>query len=119
MSPFGRFRPVSSPALLAWIERAFVESAPPAAQADVRAQALEELLAAEIELIVQDEFVSRSNGVEWYRISLPPGTVARGAFEFTKPSGVTVRMEWQALGCWIAQEPDKPAIMFEAIESAT
>jgi len=96
-----------------------VESAPPAAQAEARAQALEELLAAEIELIVRDEFVSRSNGVEWYRIALPPGTIVQGAFEFTKPSGVTVRMEWQAMGCWIAQEPNKPAIMFEAIESAT
>lgn len=125
-SPYGRFRPVLSAALVAWIERTFVEPAREEDRAAARAEAFDEFGGAEIELIArspaaedeiaQDEFVSRANGVEWYRISLPRGTIATGSFEFQKPSGSAVRMERQSSGNWLAMETGKPAIEFEPAE---
>jgi len=116
-SAHGRFRPVLSAELLQWIEHVFVETAQAEARAQARTEALAEFESAEIEIIVGDELVSRANGVEWYRVSLPRGAASTGSFEFVKPSGVRVRMERHTTGGWQAQEPGKPPVLFERTTS--
>jgi len=116
--PFGIFRAVPSDELLAFVERAFVEPAPEAQRDRVRAEALAELTAAELELAPGDLVISRSGGQEFVRVSLPAGTVTAASFNFEKVPGVWVRVERRGPDVLVAFQGGKPAIEFRRLRSS-
>jgi hypothetical protein len=67
----GRYRLVVSPELLEFVERAFVEPAPPAERDTVRAEALHEAAGAELEITPDGRVISRSHDQQFYCIALP------------------------------------------------
>lgn len=114
-APYGTFGAVSSAELLDWIERTFVLSAPVEQQGEVRAAALAELTAAELELIPGDQVVSRSGEQEWVRVGLPEGAASAAAFSFEKAPGVVVHIERRGPDVLLATQPGKPMIEFRRL----
>ena len=90
----GNYRLVVSPALVAFIERAFVEPTPAAQQAAIRAEALAEAAAAELVVQADGTIISRAGAVEFYRIQLElvAGHVEQLAFEKAPGQGVVLRL---------------------------
>lgn len=115
--PYGTFAAQSSSELLGWIERTFVVPAPIERREEVRAEALEELTAAELELIPGDQVVSRSGGREWVRVALPAGAASAASFTFEKAPGVTVQIRRHGPDLLVATQPGKPAIEFRRVGS--
>jgi hypothetical protein len=115
--PYGTFAAQSSSELLDWIERTFVAPAPSEQRDAVRAEALAELTAAELELIAGDQVVSRSGGREWVRVSLPEGTTAGPSFTFEKAPGVSVQIRRHGPDVLVAIQAGKPAIEFRRLRS--
>jgi hypothetical protein len=114
--PYGRYRAVSSAALLEWIERTFVVPAIEAEREHIRREALEELTLAELELLPGDQVVSRAGEQEWVRVQLPVGATQAASFTFEKAPGVTVRIERPTGDVLVAFQAGKPAIEFRRIE---
>ena|SRR5688572_6044340 len=112
--PYGRYKATPSPELHAWIEKTFVQPAPEARRAEVRAAVLEELEGAELELLPGDYVVSRSGEQEWVRVELPPGTTRAASFTFEKAPGIVVRVERRTDELLVAYQPGKPPIEFRA-----
>jgi hypothetical protein len=113
--PYGRFRAVSSPELLDFIERTFVLPAPEAAREEVRQEALAELTAAELELAAGDEVISRAGAQVWVRVDLPAHAAQAEEFTFEKAPGVTVRVERRGPDVLVAFQASKPTIEFRRI----
>ena len=90
----GRYRLLVSPELLSFVERAFVEPAPEAERAAIRAEALAEAAAAELELQANGTLISRAGPVEFYRIQLAvaEGLLEQLVFEKAPGQGVVLRM---------------------------
>lgn len=113
--PYGTFAAQSSSELLGWIERTFVLPAPVERRDEVRAEALAELTAAELELIPGDQVVSRSGGREWVRVTLPAGAAGAASFTFEKAPGVIVQIRRHGPDLVVAMQDGKPAIEFRRL----
>jgi len=110
--PYGRFRAVPSPELLEFIERTFVLPAPESARDRVRQEALDELTAAELELLPGDQVVSRAGEQVFVQVQLPVGRTQEATFTFEKAPGVVVRIERPGPDVLVAFQLGKPAIEF-------
>jgi hypothetical protein len=108
----GIYRPIVTPELLAFVERAFVEPAPPEQRDVVRRAALAELSDAELVLEANGTLVSRSQGVDFVRVSLSPAALAQPQASFEKAPGVTVTLRRIAHDTLVAEQPGKPPITF-------
>jgi hypothetical protein len=107
----GRYRLVVSDTLLAFIERTFVELAPKAERDRIRAEALAEATAAELEIHSDGTIVSRAGAHEFYRVQVAAGgAVSELAFE--KAPGVPVTLKLREDGSLLAMQPGKPSITF-------
>ena len=107
----GRYRLVVSDALLAFIENAFVAPAPEHERAAIRAEALAEAAAAELEIHPDGTLISRAGSREFYRVQLPipsPDT----DFTFEKAPGHRVTLELLADGSLHALQPNRPPATF-------
>jgi hypothetical protein len=114
-SPFhdivGRYRLVVSDDLLAFIERAFVDPAPQHDRARVRAEALTEAAAAELEVQQDGLLISRAGPQVLYRAQLPrPSPGADLTFEKSPGHAVTLRLLPD--GSLVAHQPNKPPATF-------
>lgn len=98
--------------LLAFIERTFVDSAPAVERDAVRQDALAEAADAEIELTTDGAIVSRSRGLEFFRVAVaaPGGSVGELCFE--KATGVPVRVEIVNISTLVAHQSGRPGARF-------
>jgi len=108
----GIYRPVVTPELLAFVERSFVEPAPAAQRDEVRSAALAELSGAELVLEADGTLVSRSQGVDFVRVSLSPAALAEPEASFEKAPGVIVTLRRIDAHTLLAEQPGKPPITF-------
>lgn len=116
----GRYRLVVSPELLEFVERAFVDPAPPSERDAVRAEALHEARGAELEITPDGRVISRSHDQEFYCIPLPGVDTENQALAFEElrfdkgpSSPVTLRL---ADGDTVhAIQPGKPLAVFRRI----
>ncbi|HEV8549106.1 MAG TPA: hypothetical protein VGQ57_08760 [Polyangiaceae bacterium] len=108
----GRFRVQPTAELHAFIERTFVETAPEAQRDAVRSEAFAELAGAELVLEAPGTLISRSNGQEFLRVTLPPGALDTASFSFEKRPGLTVTVQWIDAETLEAREPGKPVLVF-------
>jgi len=109
----GRYGLLVSPELLSFVERAFVEPAPEAERAAIRAEALAEAAAAELEVQANGTLISRAGAVELYRIQLSPveGSLEQLVFEKAPDQGVVLRM--LNADTVVAVQPGKPDAVFK------
>jgi hypothetical protein len=114
----GRYRLVVSAELLRFVEQAFVEPAPPAERARVRAEALAEARQAELEITPQGTVISRAGAEEFYRVelALPDTLVDEVAFE--KAPGLGVRLRKLSADTLVAVQVGKPDAVFERVPDA-
>jgi hypothetical protein len=108
----GNYRLVVSSDLLAFIERAFVEPAPVAEQAAIRAEALAEAAAAQLVIEADGTLISRAGAAELYRIRLAAadGQIEQLAFEKAPGHGVVLRM--LDVDTLVAAQAGKPDAVF-------
>jgi hypothetical protein len=107
----GSYRVVVSDALLAFIERTFVDQAPEAERDRIRAEALAEATAAELEIRSDGAVISRAGAHEFYRVQVAAvGKVSELAFE--KAPGLPVTLKLREDGSLLAIQPGKPSITF-------
>jgi len=117
MSPdvSGIYRPVVTTELLAFVEDAFVAPAPVEERDAVRKAALAELSGAELVLEPDGTLVSRSEGVEFLRVRLPPGSLSAPQTSFDKAPGVVVTLRRLDADTLVAEQAGKPAITFRRV----
>ncbi len=108
----GIYRPVVTPELLAFVERAFVEPAPAEQRDEVRSAALAELSDAELVLEADGTLVSRSQGIDFVRVQLSPAALAAPQVSFEKAPGVIVTLRRTDPETLVADQPGKPPITF-------
>lgn len=108
----GTYRLCMTPELLEFIERTFVAPNPPEAQAAIRSEALREAEGAEIELGEDGTFISRSQGQEFYRLSLPAALDDQGELSFQKPSGERLTLRFPDHNTVLAVQNGKPTTTF-------
>jgi hypothetical protein len=113
----GRWRLVVSDALLAFIERAFVDPAPEPERAQVRAEALAEAAAAELEIQPDGTIISRAGPHEFYRLQLPT-TDRATELTFEKAPGQLVTLKLLDDGSLLAIQPGKPDASFVPMSAA-
>ena len=107
----GCYRLVVSKDLLGFIERTFVDPAPEAERAKIRAEALAEAQAAELEIQPEGTVISRAGEQEFYRIQIPiPDQDTALAFE--KAPGHSVTLKLLEDGTLLAIQPGKPNVVF-------
>lgn len=111
----GRYRLEVTNELRAFIERTFVESAPAAQQAAVRAAALDEAAGSELELHADRTLVSRSGAQEFVRVRLPTTELDESGIVFEKAPGVSVRLEICDGETLVAHQAGKPAARFRRL----
>jgi hypothetical protein len=104
----GRYRLVVSAELLAFVERTFVEPAPEAERAAIRAEALAEAAAAEVVIEPDGTVISRAGIAEFYRISLGIFTDSREELQFEKTPGQAVSLRLLDPDTLLAVQPGKP-----------
>jgi hypothetical protein len=109
----GHYRLVVSPELLEFVERTFVEPAPPGEQAAIRAEALAEAAAAQLVIEPDGTLISRTDAAELYRILLeiPQNLVEELSFE--KAPGHVVTLRLLDANRLLAEQPGKPNAVFE------
>jgi len=108
----GCYRLVVSEELLAFIERAFVAPAAEADRAAVRAEALAEAAAAELEIEPGGVIVSRAAGQEFYRIGLPVTEDLLDELVFEKSPGQLVTLRVPGPGSVVAVQAGRPQVTF-------
>jgi hypothetical protein len=107
----GRYRLVVTDTLLAFIERTFVDPAPRAERDRIRAEALAEAAAAELEIHSNGTIISRAGAHEFYRVQVAAvGQVSELAFE--KAQGEPVTLKLREDGSLLASQPGKPSVTF-------
>jgi hypothetical protein len=107
----GRYRLVVSEPLLAFIERTFVEPAPEPERAKIRAEALAEAAAAELEIHPDGTLISRAGAHEFYRTQLPIADELTD-LTFDKAPGHPVTLKLLDDGTLVAIQPGKPNATF-------
>ena len=108
----GTYRLVVSAELLAFIERAFVETQPLNARDAIRAEALEEAAGAELEITSDGKAISRSNGVEFYRVPLDAGEHQQDQLVFEKAPSAVVTLTVPERDRLLAHQEGKPVAEF-------
>lgn len=116
----GRYRLVVSPELLEFVERAFVEPAPPPERDAIRAEALHEAAGAELEVTPDGRVISRSHDQQFYCIPLPgveTGSQDRAYEElrFEKGPSSPVSFRLVDVDTVHAIQPGKPLAVFRRI----
>ena len=108
----GRWRLVVSDALLEFVERTFVEPAPPGERERVRREALDEANAAELVVEADGTMVSRAGASEFYRVAIDVKPGALEAVHFEKAPGVLVTLVRDEAGHLVAHQPNKLPVEF-------
>jgi hypothetical protein len=108
----GCYRLQVSDELLAFIERRFVQPAPPNEEATVRGEALAEAQAAELEIQADGTVISRAGSQEFYRVRLPHTEGELSELTFEKAPGLGVRLLFLPPDSLTAIQPDKPDATF-------
>ena len=108
----GNYGLVVSPELLAFIERAFVEPAPAADRAAIRAEALAEAAAAQLIIGADGTLVSRAGTAEFYRIQLAVGDDRLEQLAFEKAPGHGVVLSMRDADTVVAAQTGKPDAVF-------
>lgn len=111
----GRYRLVVTDALLEFIERAFVEAAPPADRERVRRDALEEASQSELCIDPDGTIVSRAGAVEFYRIRIETTGAELEALDFEKAKGAPVTLVLAGPGRLFARQANKPTAEFHRV----
>ena len=111
----GRYRLVLSNDLRSFIERTFVDTAPQAEQARVRTEALLEAEGAELEILADGTFISRSGEQEFFRIVLPVDDREHEQLVFDKTPGNRVCLSRLDEDRLLTLQPGKPAAEFVRI----
>lgn len=107
----GRYRLVVTDTLRAFIERAFIDPAPECEREKLRAEALAEAEAAELEIRCDGTIISRAGAHEFYRVQVAAaGPVSELAFE--KAPGLPVTLTLCEDGSLLAIQPGKPSVTF-------
>lgn len=110
----GIYRLVVSAELLEFIEKAFVEPQPLNARDAIRAEALEEAAGAELEITPDGQAISRSNGVEFYRVPLELGDSEVDELVFEKAPSIFVTLTVPERGRVLAHQVGKPVAEFRS-----
>jgi hypothetical protein len=108
----GRYRLVVSDELLAFVERTFVEPAPPSERAAIRAEARAEAAAAELVIEPDGTVISRAGTAEFYRIRLDVQTGDLDELGFDKAPGQSVTLRLLEPDTLLAVQPGKPNVVF-------
>jgi hypothetical protein len=108
----GSYRLVVSVELLAFIERAFVEPAPAAERAAIRAEALAEAAAAQLVIQADGTISSRAGAAEFYRIQVVAGEEEREQLVFEKAPGHGVVLRMLDADTLVATQAGKPDAVF-------
>src|SRR5688572_2782708 len=111
----GRYRLEVTEELLEFIERVFVDPAPPTEREAVRAEARDEAAGAELEALPDGTVVSRSRGQEFYRVKAEAGAGELEQLDFEKSAGVSVRLEMRDLETVIAHQAGKLTVVFRRV----
>jgi hypothetical protein len=111
----GRYRFVVSSEVLAFVERAFVDPAPPEKREAVRKEALAEAGAAELELTADGFAISRAGNQEFYRVRLPQNGEPMHELIFAKPDGSPVTLVLEEPSTIVAHQPGKPRAVFRRV----
>jgi hypothetical protein len=101
--------------LLEFIERVFVDPAPPTEREAVRAEARQEASGAELEALSDGTVVSRSQGQEFYRVKVDPGAAELEQLDFEKSAGVSVRLEMRDRDTVVAHQAGKLTVVFRRV----
>jgi hypothetical protein len=111
----GRYRLNVTDALLAFIERAFVEPAPESERARVRQAAVAEAVSAELVIDASGTLVSLAGNVELYRaaLAIPDGPLEKIVFD--KAPGQTVVLEMLDRDTLRATQTGKPTTSFRRV----
>jgi hypothetical protein len=107
----GCYRLVVSDDLLAFIERTFVAPAPESERANVRAEALAEAGAAELEIQRDGTLISRAGPQEFYRTRFP-SPLPGADLTFEKAPGHPVTLRLLPDGSLLAIQPNRPPAQF-------
>jgi hypothetical protein len=108
----GNYGLVVSSELLAFIERAFVEPAPAADRAAIRAEALAEAASAQLIIGADGTLVSRAGAAEFYRIQLAIGDERLEQLTFEKAPGHGVVLSMRDADTVVAAQTGKPDAVF-------
>ena len=108
----GRYRLLVSDELRAFIEEAFVAPAPASEREAVRAEALTEAAAAELEIQTGGTIISRAGDREFYRLRVAVPASPIDALRFGKAPGQSVVLTLDAPGRVLASQPGKPPAVF-------
>lgn len=114
----GRYRLVVSDELLSFVERAFIEPAPPAERARIRAEALAEARQAELEITPDGTVISRAGPDEFYRVALDLPDTLVDEVTFEKAPGLGVRLRKLSDHTLVALQAGKPDAVFERAPDA-
>ena len=111
----GHYRLNVTDALLAFIERAFVEPAPESERTRVRQEALAEAESAELAIDADGTLISLAGSVELYRaaLAIPDGSLEKIVFD--KAPGQTVVLEMLDPNTLCATQTGKPSTTFRRV----
>lgn len=115
----GSYRLVVSDALLEFIERAFVDAAPPDERARVREAALEEARQAELHVDLDGTVISRAGNVEFYRVKVHVDDGEIEALHFEKAKAMPVTLVLASPHRLIAHQPNKPPAEFRRVDAGS
>jgi hypothetical protein len=108
----GRYRLLVSDELLAFVERTFVDPAPPPERAAIRAEARAEAAAAELVIEPDGTVISRAGAAEFYRIRLDVQEGDINEVGFDKAPGQSVVLRLLDPDTLLAVQPGKPNVVF-------
>lgn len=112
----GLYRLVVSEALLDFIERAFVEPAPPNEREQIRRTALAEARQSELRIDLDGTIASRAGDQEFYRVKVAVGPRDLDALRFEKAPNQPVTLVLASPHRIVAHQPNKPAAEFVRID---
>lgn len=108
----GSYRLVVSAELVTFIERAFVEPAPAAEQAAIRAEALTEAGSAQLVIGADGTIISRAGVAEFYRIQLSRVEGQLEELTFEKAPGQRIVLRMKDGDTLVAVQAGKPDALF-------
>ncbi len=110
----GRYRLVVTDALLDFIERVFVDAAPPGERERVRMEALEEARHSELRIDPDGTITSRAGDQEFYRVKVAVAGEL-DALHFEKAPGMPVTLVLAEPHRLVAHQPNKPPAEFRRV----
>ena len=111
----GHYRLVVSEALLEFVERAFVEPAPPSEHERARKEALDEARQSELRIDPDGTINSRAGAREFYRVKVAVDERPLDALRFEKAPSMPVTLVLASPDRLIAHQLNKPPSEFQRI----